>query len=71
MTIRADMNAALAVELDKQQAGKRAKLDTRWIMGGSAFQALAAEERDATLRLQYRGYPIELTDEYLGWELRC
>jgi len=70
MTIRTDLDAALAVELDKRQAGKREKPDTRWIMGGSAFQALAAEERDATLRLQYRGYPIELTDEFPGWILR-
>lgn len=71
MSIRQDIDAAIDEELIKVRNGKREKPDRRLRMGTPAYRALGAETLESWQRLEYRGFAIEVVDDFDGWELRC
>jgi len=67
MTIKTDIDEAIDEEAIKRANGKRPKPTAALVMGGEAIDALRRQGHTGP----YRGYPIVLTDQFVGWELRC
>ncbi len=73
MTIDRDLDFAISAEATKREHGKLRRKGMRFRMGESAIRALAAVgggERDGNgFPVSYRSIPIELVDDFKGWEL--
>lgn len=68
MGIRADMDHAVTLAAIGV-VNRTLPSPTCWRLGCSAIKALAAEALEAVEAGEYQSLPIELTDEFQGWEL--